>query len=241
MPYLELHDSNIAYKLKRSRKAKTITLKVNIRGDIELVAPSCTSIKIIEMFIRTNQNWIIKQLEHFKKISKAIPQHQYKTGELFSYLGKPYELVVNEVKIKQIHLEQQGNNFLITLPLDLSTNDKSKNIKNLLEKWYRNRAREVIIKRLDYYNKYYKLSYNKIFIKNQKTRWGSCSTLKNLNFNWRIIMAPLPIVDYIVVHELCHIKEQNHSTAFWSLVEQQIPDYKKRKAWLKNNGMTLVI
>lgn len=80
------------------------------------------------------------------------------------------------------------------------------------------------------------LSYNKVFIKDQSSRWGSCSTNRNLNFNWRAIMAPEPVIDYLVIHELCHLKEMNHSAAFWSMVEVYDPEYKKHRHFLKING-----
>lgn len=98
---------------------------------------------------------------------------------------------------------------------------------------YRVQAKELAQRRLEYFNEHYQCAYKKIFIKNQKTRWGSCSSKGNLNFNYKIIFLPQSLQDYLVVHELCHLREMNHSRAFWNLVAERIPDYKKLSKQLK--------
>lgn len=85
------------------------------------------------------------------------------------------------------------------------------------------------------------LEYNRIFIRSQKTRWGSCSRLKNLSFNWRLVMAPIEVIDYLIVHEMAHIEEMNHSASFWRLVEKACPDYKAHRRWLKEHGPALTL
>lgn len=96
----------------------------------------------------------------------------------------------------------------------------------------KDRALRVIQGRIEYYNAFYGFSYNKIFVKNQKTCWGSCSEKKNLNFNYKITLLPKSLMDYVIVHELCHLKELNHSDRFWALVEKQMPEYRKQKKQL---------
>ncbi len=108
-----------------------------------------------------------------------------------------------------------------------------------LIKWYRRQARDIITRRAEEFGKKLGLDYNRICIKDQKTRWGSCSSLKNLNFNWRLIMAPVKVIDYIVIHELIHLAEMNHSPKFWRLVESYCPDYKEHRKWLRENSSNL--
>ena len=108
-----------------------------------------------------------------------------------------------------------------------------------LEKRYRQAAREYIPKRADYFAQRIGVSYERIRIAEQKTRWGSCSSRGTLSFNWKLMLAPPKVLDYVVVHELCHRKEMNHSPRFWKLVEEIIPDYKEYRKWLKENGNTL--
>lgn len=107
------------------------------------------------------------------------------------------------------------------------------------EKLYRQQARNVFEQKTAYYARIMGVSYGRIAIRDQKTRWGSCSSDGNLNFNWRLIMAPAGVLDYVVVHELAHRKEMNHSKAFWSVVEETMPDYRKYRNWLEDNGRVL--
>ncbi len=103
----------------------------------------------------------------------------------------------------------------------------------------RKQAGEIIRARVKFMGAALGLEYGKVFIKDQKTLWASCSGKKNLNFNWRLAAAPAEILDYVIMHELCHLREMNHSKRFWGLVREVCPDYKARKKWLKNNGMSL--
>lgn len=116
--------------------------------------------------------------------------------------------------------------------------DKS-DYEKRLEAPYRQAAKEYIPKRVRFYADILQVDYGKITIRDQKTRWGSCSSSGNLNFNWRLILAPPKVLDYVVIHELCHRKEMNHSTRFWQYVESIMPDYKEQRKWLKDNGSSL--
>lgn len=110
-----------------------------------------------------------------------------------------------------------------------------------LEKRYRKAAKEYFSARVSYYERIIGVTHASIAVRDQKTRWGSCSSRGNLNFNWRLMLAPPRVLDYVVVHELCHRKEMNHSKAFWRAVETVLPDYKELRKWLKDNGRTLVL
>lgn len=108
------------------------------------------------------------------------------------------------------------------------------------EKELRERAKSVLAQRTAYFARQIGVTYGRITVRDQKTRWGSCSQTGNLNFNFRLILAPLEVLDYVVVHELCHRRQMNHSTQFWQEVAQVLPDYRKRKAWLTENGWRLM-
>ena len=123
----------------------------------------------------------------------------------------------------------------------LSEESRKQAIKEALVKWYRQRFADIVKERLDEYSVQLKAAPCKVVIKDQKTRWGSCSKKGNINLNWRLIMTPIEIIDYVVVHELCHLKIMNHSKDFWNLVESILPDYYERRKWLKVNENRLVI
>lgn len=114
-------------------------------------------------------------------------------------------------------------------------------IKGLFYKKYKEEARMLVHARLEYFNAYYNFSYKKVFIKNTKTRWGSCSSKGNLNFSYKILFLKPEEQDYLIVHELCHLKEFNHSARFWALVVQQCPDYKKHHIGLKHKSSLRIL
>lgn len=133
-----------------------------------------------------------------------------------------------------------AKNYLKMLAISPKPSQKEKTpYERRLEAPYREAAKEYIPKRVAYYAGLLAIDYNTITIRDQKTRWGSCSSKGNLSFSWRLILAPPKVLDYVVVHELCHRMEMNHSPRFWALVESIMPDYKTHRKWLKENGEKL--
>ena len=147
----------------------------------------------------------------------------------------PNDKIEAFLKEKQKWIEEKRH-------LQLKRERAAENIRKFTEmeaQIYRQQARNVFEQKVAYYASRMGVSYGRIAIRDQKTRWGSCSSDGNLNFNWRLIVAPAGVLDYIVVHELAHRKEMNHSRAFWAVVEAEMPDYKKYRDWLKENGRML--
>lgn len=140
-------------------------------------------------------------------------------------------------KNTQIYFREGG--FVIYENKNLSENKKYHEAMVILEQWLREKAGEIIDERAMEYGKIIGVSYNNIRIKDTKSRWGSCSSKSNLNFSWRIIMAPPEVMDYVIVHELCHLLHMNHSKEYWATVEKYMPDYENHKEWLRKNGMKL--
>ncbi|MBS4536475.1 M48 family metallopeptidase [Clostridium sp. D2Q-14] len=112
-------------------------------------------------------------------------------------------------------------------------------LKKSMEKWYRKKTLEKVIKRVEYFQKHFNVKPNSIKVKEQKKIWASCTSKRNMNFNWRCSIAPESVLDYIVVHEMCHMIHVDHSSRFWKLVEKIIPDYKVQREWLKEYGINL--
>ena len=124
---------------------------------------------------------------------------------------------------------------------DLVLENRKKTIKEGLAKWYYSRASEILLQRAKRYSELLSLVPTKILVRNQQKRWGSCSRSGILRFNWRTALAPISIIDYVVVHEICHLKEKNHSGEFWKQVSLVIPNYKKRRQWLRDNSVGMDI
>ncbi|MCR1935174.1 M48 family metallopeptidase [Clostridium tepidum] len=219
------------YNLK-TKKRKTISIKIGEEFVIEVKAPLGTNEYTIEQILKKEERWIIKKIKKLKEVKNF---HGY------YYLGKLYCLEVKEVKSLYFKLEIGDNKFIIYINSGILKDKREKIIKDNLEKFYKQQAQKVLEERTDYYSNILGVKPKNITIKNQKTLWGSCSSKRNINYNYKIIMAPLKILDYIVVHELCHLVHMNHSKNFWSLVESIIPDYKERRNWLKVNGYKFTI
>ncbi|MDS1008728.1 M48 family metallopeptidase [Clostridium sporogenes] len=219
------------YNLK-TKKRKTISIKIGKEFVIEVTAPLRTNEYTIEQLLKKEEKWIIKKI---KKLKEVEDFHGY------YYLGQLYYLEIKEVKSLYFKLEVNNNKFIIYINSDILKDNREVIIKDNLEKFYKKQAIDVLKERTDYYSNILKVAPKNIVIKNQKTLWGSCSSKGNINYNYKIVMAPLEILDYIVVHELCHLVYMNHSKDFWDLVESIIPDWKKRRNWLKENGYKLKI
>ena len=159
-------------------------------------------------------------------MKKAI----YKNGERFPYLGRDYALEIRQYpSYKKPGVMVEGDKLAVLIA---RTDDGV--VEKAVKEWYLSRAAAVIPERVGFYRNQMGEPIGRICIKDVKSRWGSCSSKRNLNFNWWLIMAPMEVLDYVVVHELCHLKEMNHSKDFWVLVEGILPDYKERRKWLRD-------
>ena len=159
----------------------------------------------------------------------AVTPRQYVDGECFLYLGKEITL----------RIVPDGKSALVMDGVLKLTKPAQPQALSVFETWYKKQARKVITERVQFYARKYGFKVAKIRISSARTRWGSYSSKGTLSFTWRLVMAPLEIIDYVVVHELCHSKELNHSKAFWAQVESILPYYKRRRKWLKENGAKL--
>lgn len=240
MAKIKLGDTEINYRIIISNR-KTISLIIDPEKGLLVRAPERVTYRQIEQIVREKSNWIIRKQEEIKRIRSEV-EKEFVAGEKLPFQGEIYEIEVMESgEIKSVTVSLEDGIFLIKVPHDLKGDNRKEEIKRRLVEWYKKEARSKYKERVEHYRKKLGVSYNKIFIRDQKTRWGSCSSKGNLNFNWRLIMAPLSIMDYIVVHELVHLIHPNHSRDFWKLVESVIPDYKEKKQWLRVNGYRLKI
>lgn len=228
---IHIDEHTISYTITKSNR-KTIGISIRLKDGVRILAPHFATKKQIEEVVRKNSQWIIKKLQEVEATAKN--ELIYKDGELFPYLGEKYRLnIIKNIGGKKNLIEISEDKILLKL---IGENDEEANIKQVITRWYREEADSLLKERLDRLSKETNLYPVSVRIKEQKSRFGSCSSKKNINLNWKLIMAPIEIIDYVVVHELCHLKEMNHSKNFWSLVGYYIPDYNKLRKWLKENG-----
>ena len=153
------------------------------------------------------------------------------TGDTLPYLGDTLTLTVVREDRKSGRVKRVMNRLIMTVPYEADVSFRAR----LLDKWFRKEALAVLTEKAEEYAKFYGVSFTKIYIKDQKSCWGSCSSKGNINFNWRILLAPEPVCDYIVIHELCHRIEMNHSPEYWKLVARLCPEHRQYRKWLKDH------
>ena len=219
----------IEFAVVKSRR-KSLSIAIQPDGNLLVKAPLLMSDGEILKWVKTKTSWIIRQRAKVLEQQEENPPKQYVSGEHFWYMGQEYEL---DVRISA------GRAGMVGIAEDkivlFSKTGDATEIQKILTNWYIKQAKLWIPKRVRHFTEQMRESFGNITIKNQKKRWGSCSSARNLNFNWRLIMAPQEVLDYVVVHELCHLRQMNHSKEFWKEVEMVLPDYKMHKKWLENN------
>lgn len=210
-------------------KRRTISLIVEDNGSLTVRAPIRMSMTMIQEFVAKHANWVEKKQAEIRATTPVQPK-QYLPGENFLYLGQKYALEVVHGQQKKLVLE---DGFKLAESV-------RENAELVFHNWYRQQARLIIEERLKFFAVKYAFHYDRVRISSARTRWGSCSSKGTLSFSWRLIMTPLDVVDYVVIHELAHTVHHNHSKRFWGLVEKILPDYKERRTRLKQYGQQVL-
>jgi predicted metal-dependent hydrolase len=214
-------------KLIRSKR-RTIALIIERDGSFTVRAPMRAPRVAIETFIQQKTDWITRTRKKINSIEPIVGK-QYTDGETFLFLGSFFGL-------KLVGLQKPSLRFDSGFTLSQTAQTKGEQV---FTRWYKERALEIISERVKQYAQQYNFAPKQVKISSAKTRWGSCSPDGTLNFTWRLVMAPLEVIDYVVVHELAHLRVKNHSIKFWKAVETIYPEYKKQRKWLKENGENL--
>ncbi len=210
----------------RKKTFRSLSMDVERDGTVVVKAPPSVSEERISQFIEKNRDWINKVIKKYEEHNFLV---RYQDGEKFLYLGNEYELEIVDTQREPLKLEDK---------FYLSSKALSQARETFLA-WYKKQAQSVITKRVEYYAQLGGYHYNKVSIKELKKIWGSCSKNRNLTFNWAIIMAPIDVLDYVVIHELSHLREFNHTKKFWDEVSKLMPDYEEKERWLYKNGHLL--
>jgi predicted metal-dependent hydrolase len=226
---IDLLGNPIEYEVRRSGDASEPRIDVDIHG-VTVVIPESGNVRPSRL-LKENAAWVVDQQRKYDTYREQVPDRTFEAGACFPFLGQDRELVIESRRNHEVNED--------SIRLRKSAVEQS-SVKRVLENFYRSRARDYLTDRTDYYAERMSVEYEKVELRNQRTRWGSCSTGGTISLNWRIIMAPPEVVDYLVVHELAHLTEQHHGREFWQLVGEHVPNYKEKAEWLEQNSVRLI-
>jgi len=221
----------LSYITHRSAKRSKLTITVERDRSVVVNAPKGTSDETIQRVVESKRQWIYEKMRHPQKY-QALPHPPGKelvSGESALYLGRQYRIEVVKNGLADI---QFSHSFLIPA-------SQGKKRQEVLREWYINRAKEKIVQQVKLHARELGVDVAGVKIVDSRYRWGSCTLKNNVNFNWRLIKAPMFVIDYVIVHELSHLIEANHTPRFWNIVSAQTPTMDKAKAWLKKHGQLL--
>ncbi len=231
-------DTTINYEVRRSeRRKKTVEITVNGSG-VLVQAPATSPDRVIQAVVRKKAAWI---LHHSTQASLTAPPRLFMSGETLPYLGRNLRLIINnrpDVRTPQVHFDHWR--FHVEAPDDLIGPERIDRIRRAFINWYRTRAADRLPTRIDRWLPRFPTQVQpKILIRDQRLRWASCSPDGTMRFNWRVVMLKPALIDYVVVHELAHLTIKNHSSNFWHLVSDAMPDAQTRRQHLKEAGLHL--
>ena len=228
-----IDSQTIYYTIRHSPRAKYVRLEVRPETGLTVVIPRSYKSDQIPDLLKEKERWISGKLARYGHIQQSGNNKSLKNSDIVPYLGRDLKVVTrrSEGTIERVNIERNR------LVVNLAAGNNRLNL--LLERWYRMQAAQLIEEKANKMSTRMGLKYDRLAIRGQKTRWGSCSQKGNLNFNWKLLMVPEPVIDYVIIHELAHLKEMNHTKRFWQLVEQYCPQWRNHRKWLKDHAMEL--
>lgn len=223
---------DLTFEVQRSARRKTVEIIVDRGGELRIVAPPGVGAAAMEGFVREKRFWIYTRLAEKEALRQPAPAKAFVTGEGFPYLGRSYRLLL--VDAQGCPLKLEAGRFR----LRRSEVDRA---RLHFIAWYAEHARLWLRRRVAQWAPRVGVEAKRIEVRDLGFRWGSCGAGGTLHFHWATILTPPSIADYVVVHELVHLREPNHTPGFWLAVERALPDYAQRKAWLAEHGGQLVV
>jgi predicted metal-dependent hydrolase len=222
----------IPYRIRRSDRALHARILVGADG-VEVVVPRRFPLRNVEPFVQEKRPWIERTLKRLRDSEEAFPPAQVRNGGEVPYLGERFSLAVRvEHGRVRAHVARRGSGLRVAL-------GPATPLREALEAWYRRRARAEVAHRLDAAVRRAGRSYERLQIRGQRSRWASCSTSGTMSFNWRLLLAPAEILDYVVEHEVAHLDVQDHSERFWRLLATRCPEWREHEHWLRRHGHAL--
>ena len=225
----------LPYTIRRSaRRKKTVAVTVDAAGSVLVVAPERVATDRLDTIVRRKAEWIARRLRNAETHGPPLSPREFVSGESVLYLGRHYRLKVHAGKSGEAKL--RGGWLHVPAPED---EQQAFNVRAALVSWYRRRAGERLPERVAAWQPKVGVPLPRVIVANQRKRWGSCDQRGTIRLNWRIIQAPMRLVDYVVVHELAHLRHRGHGRDYWQAVGRVMPDCERRRADLTRCGSTL--
>lgn len=232
---IDLDGRMIDYRLVRSNTARKLRVRVGING-VEVIQPTGRETRELEAFLKSNREWIVKHLERADRLRLVRRSTPGRSREIL-FRGTPTPIIVEDL------VQHKGPNRVIfengVLTVLRNPNSRTLPAKSL-ENWLRTQARKEIHNHLDRLTSKLRKYPRKIYVMGQRTKWGNCSSLQNISFNWRLIMAPDPVMRYLITHETVHLEVPDHSKRFWLTVQSLCPETERARQWLSANSYRLM-
>jgi predicted metal-dependent hydrolase len=229
-------DTIIRYRIIRKASRRTLEIKIHPDLSIMVTVPQGARAKEIEEKVHRKADWIIRNQWEIARLQRQYPR-EFVSGESYWYLGRQFAL-----KVEQTHedgvssISFANSRFIISVPLVWASDRKQRAIREAFVAWYRGRAKLKLPEMASYYDKRLGVEPHRITITDMVQRWGSCGRNQVLRFNWRVMMAPISLIEYVVAHEACHLRHKDHSKDFWKLLDSLMPDYEVRRDRLAREG-----
>lgn len=233
----------VLFMLVRSSGRRTLAIMVDERAQVRVASPYDADERDIYAFIHQKAGWIVDKINEARRRNACLNQKAFDHGHHFLYLGKKYPITVTKGDVRRGGIAFDPlDGWRITVPEELPDEDRRAQVKDRLLKWYRIQAEEILGGRVFHYSRLMGVEPKKIAVRSQKRLWGCCDyRAQSIRLNWQIILSPMNVVDYVIVHELCHLTVPNHSQRFWKKVAEHMPEYKHHRQWLKTNHDDMVL
>lgn len=227
---------NTSFEVVRKKRRRSLSIKLQPENYKVYVNSSISNSAIVD-FLMSKKNWLEKNLTVLAEQQKSIPKVDFFEGSLFPFFGELKFFSFTETPLKKLRFAIEGGFLICYLPRHRPELQYNKTfLKNALIQYYKKLAEDYLIKRCEFLGKELGLLPVQVKIQTATTRWGSCTSKKSINLNWKLLVFSKVLIDYVIIHELCHLKYLNHSDDFWNLVETHCPNYKEAESEIKNQS-----
>lgn len=238
MPRISYGNTTIHYcHYKQPRK--DVKISIDLVNGVEVFTPKNMDEAQLEPIIRRKAAWIVEKLEELNEVNTTVQPKEFVSGEKLPYLGRHYRLKIYKEPVPNASFQFKQGRFMAIVPRDWSQEKSHHQLENKLIAWYRQHGLKKIQERAKEYQSMLGVTPRSLQLKTQRKRWGTCTPNGDIYLNWRVVMAPIRVIDYIIVHELTHLVVPEHNEKFWRLVRTTLPHYKEAKEWLRVHGAAL--